>query len=92
MGRYSYYFLRCRLQIIVDYLFLSKDIVRIQAEANPENKASMRVLQKAGFRQEGVLHKAFLSRGELGDSALCSALREEWKEPKILLKAYAVTK
>jgi RimJ/RimL family protein N-acetyltransferase len=46
------------VQIMVDYLFLSKNIVRMQAETNPENKASIKVLQKAGFRQEAVLRKA----------------------------------
>ena len=37
------------VRIMVDYLFMSKDIVRIQAATNLENKASQRVLEKAGF-------------------------------------------
>ena len=37
------------VQLMVDYLFLTKDVVRIQAETHPQNEASSRVLEKAGF-------------------------------------------
>lgn len=74
--------------IMVDYVFLTKDIARIQAEIHPHNKASSRVLEKAGFTKEGTLRKSFLSRGVWRDTALYSILREEWKEPRILPKGY----
>jgi len=73
------------VQVMVDYLFLSKSIVRIQAETDPDNKASNKVLIKAGFKKEGVMRKAFLCRGDWRDAMLYSILREEWKKPKILL-------
>lgn len=73
--------------MIVDYLFLSKSIIRIQAEIHPDNIGSQRVLEKAGFVKEGILRKCFFSRGEWRDTAIFSVLREEWKEPKILTKA-----
>ena len=41
------------VQIIVDYLFLSKDLVRIQAHTIPHHVASQRTLEKVGFRREG---------------------------------------
>ena len=72
------------IMIIVDYLFLSKDAVRIQAKADPENVASWKALEKAGFTREGVLRKTFYCRGEWRDDCMYSILREEWKEPKIL--------
>jgi len=75
------------IQIIIDYLFLSKSINRIQAEINPNNIGSQRVLEKAGFVKEGILRESFYSRGEWRDTAIFSVLREEWKEPKILTKA-----
>jgi ribosomal-protein-alanine N-acetyltransferase len=74
------------VQLIVDYLFLVKDIVALQAETHPENKASQGVLIKAGFQKEGIIRKSFFSRGVWRDTALYSILREEWKEPKILTK------
>ncbi len=74
------------VRIMVDYLFLSKNIMRIQAETHPENVASHRVLEKARFRREGTIRKSFFSRGVWRDTVLFSILREEWKEPKILAK------
>jgi len=74
------------VKIMVDYLFLSKDLVRIQAKTRLENKASQKVLEKAGFEREGTVRKSMFIRGEWRDLFLYSILREEWKEPKILKK------
>jgi len=72
------------IEIMVDYLFLSKNIVRIQAKADPENTASWKALEKAGFKREGILRKTFFCRGKWRDDCIYSILREEWKEPRIL--------
>jgi RimJ/RimL family protein N-acetyltransferase len=74
------------VKIMVDYLFLSKELVRVQAITDLDNLASQRVLQKAGFKKEGIIRKAGLTRGEWADAYLFSIIREEWKEPKILTK------
>jgi len=73
-------------QLMVDYLFLSKDVTRIQAHTGAEDMVSQKVLQKAGFTKEGIIRKSVFSRGEWRDMALYSILREEWKEPRILTK------
>jgi RimJ/RimL family protein N-acetyltransferase len=73
-------------QLMVDYLFLSKEIARIQATTHVGNIASQKVLEKGGFKREGTLRKAIQSRGEWKDLVIFSILREEWKEPKILTK------
>ena len=72
--------------IMVDYLFLSKDVARIQAHTDVRNDGSQRTLEKAGFKKEGVVRKAAFFWGEWRDGYLHSILREEWKEPKILTK------
>jgi ribosomal-protein-alanine N-acetyltransferase len=74
------------VKIMVDYLFLSKDTMRIQAQTDLRNAASQKVLEKADFKKEGTLRKNFFMRGEWRDAAMFSILREEWKEPKILTK------
>lgn len=74
------------VKILVDYLFLSKDIVRIQAHTDVRNVASQKVLEKNGFKKEGVIRKSLFVRGKWRDRYLYSILREEWKEPKILTK------
>jgi RimJ/RimL family protein N-acetyltransferase len=73
-------------QVMVDYLFLSRDIVRIQAHTDARNMASQKVLQKVGFTKEGTIRKSVFARGEWRDRALYSILREEWKEPRTLTK------
>ena len=74
------------IRIIMDYLFLSKNIVRIQAQTNVRNVPSQRVLEKAGFMREGIVRKSYFVRGEWTDFYQYSILREEWKEPKILTR------
>ena len=74
------------VNIMVDYLFLSKNIERIQAQTDVKNVGSQKVLEKAGFKREGAIRKLFFLRGGLRDACLYSILREEWKEPKILTK------
>jgi len=75
------------LETIVDYLFLSKDLMRIQVQTDLRNVASQKIIEKAGFKKEGTLRKSLFMRGELRDCYLYSILREEWKEPKILTRA-----
>ncbi len=70
--------------MMVDYLFLDKEWQRIQALIMEENVASKRVLEKNGFKKEGVLRKVLFSVGRFRDLALYGILRDEWKEPKIL--------
>jgi RimJ/RimL family protein N-acetyltransferase len=71
-------------QLMVDYLFLSMDVSRVQATISTRNKASERVLEKAGFTREGTIRRHV--RGARRDLYLYSILREEWKEPKILTR------
>lgn len=73
------------IQILVDYLFLSRDIVRIQAVIDSENLASRRALEKAGFKKEGTIRKALWNaKGKWADAHLFGILREEWIEPRTL--------
>ena len=74
------------VKIMVDYLFLSNSLIRIQALTDTRNLPSQRVLEKAGFMKEGLIRKAAFIRGDWRDLFLYSILREEWKEPKILTR------
>ncbi len=75
------------VKMIVDYLFLSKDMMRVQACTDVRNVASQKTLEKAGFKKEGILRKGFYCRGEWADDYMYSILREEWKARRILAKA-----
>lgn len=50
------------LMLVTNYLFKACGAQRIQALVEPENKASCRVLEKAGFHHEGLLRRYYPSR------------------------------
>jgi RimJ/RimL family protein N-acetyltransferase len=74
------------IQLMVDYLFLTKDIVRVQAGTHVENFPSQKTLERIGFKREGIIRKAYFIHCGWADHYMYSILREEWKEPKILTK------
>jgi ribosomal-protein-alanine N-acetyltransferase len=75
------------VQILTDYLFLTKDVPRIQVVIDKKNSASKSILEKSGFKKEGTLRKALWNTaGRWTDGCIYSILREEWKEPRILTK------
>jgi len=74
------------IQMMIDHLFMTRDIARIQTSTDTKNEASQKALEKAGFTKEGMMRKSWYMRGEYRDHYLYSVLREEWKEPKILAK------
>jgi ribosomal-protein-alanine N-acetyltransferase len=74
------------ITILVDYIFLSRDTFRIQASTDARNVASQKVLERVGFKKEGIIRKMSFIRGERRDLLQYSILREEWKEPRILTK------
>lgn len=76
------------VRVLVDYVFLHKDVPRIQAETHPDNIASQRVLEKAGFKKEGILRSRFFSRGVWRDTALWSIIRADWGGPSVLPRGH----
>jgi RimJ/RimL family protein N-acetyltransferase len=75
------------VQLLTDYLFLTKDVPRIQAIVDRKNLASKSVLEKSGFKREGKLRKALWNAaGRWTDGYIYSILRGEWKEPKLLTR------
>jgi ribosomal-protein-alanine N-acetyltransferase len=52
---------------------------RIEAIIHPENVASLRVAEKAGFKREGTMRGRTLIRGAYSDMVLYSSLSDEWR-------------
>jgi ribosomal-protein-alanine N-acetyltransferase len=71
------------VQILVDFLFLTRQLERIQAMIDTENKGSQRVIEKAGFSREGELRNAYWTRGKWKNAYMYSITRSEWKEPRV---------
>ena len=51
----------------IEYIFANTEIIRLFAAVYEYNKASMRVLEKAGFQKLTVLSKAAIKNGRLID-------------------------
>jgi [ribosomal protein S5]-alanine N-acetyltransferase len=62
--------------LVVDHCFTSAGLHRLEATVRPENQPSLRVLEKLGFRQEGVFQRYLDVAGAWRDH-LCFALTTE---------------
>ena len=60
-----------------NYIFTHTDIIRIFAEPFAYNTASGRVLEKAGFQLEGVLHSNAVKNGNILDMKLYALIKED---------------
>jgi RimJ/RimL family protein N-acetyltransferase len=52
---------------------------RIEADVDPRNENSLRILGRLGFKQEGLLRERWNVGGEIQDSAILGLLAREWK-------------
>lgn len=51
---------------------------RLEAEVNPLNVASRRLLERLGFRPEGLLRQRWQAKGAVYDTRFYGLLRDEW--------------
>jgi ribosomal-protein-alanine N-acetyltransferase len=65
---------------VVNYGFTTLNLHRIFATADARNLASIRVMQKLGMRQEGVLRQHRYFRGEHVDEVHYAILAEEYSK------------
>ncbi len=68
------------LSLFSAFLFLSKDIPRLQIVTDAENLASRKVAEKCGYRYEVRMRRYALTRGVPKDHVMYSLLREECPE------------
>jgi ribosomal-protein-alanine N-acetyltransferase len=64
----------------IDWAFNTLDLHRVEADIDPRNQASRRVLERLGFRSEGVLRERFFVGDSATDSELFGVLASEWRE------------
>ena len=66
---------------LVRYAFEELDLRRLEADCDPRNDRSLRLLERLGFRREGHLRERFVAGSEVQDSILLGLLRREWPRP-----------
>ncbi len=64
-------------EAVIDFGFSQLKMHRIWATCDPPNKASARVLEKAGMKREGLLRKNVFQKGAWRDSYLYALLESD---------------
>jgi [ribosomal protein S5]-alanine N-acetyltransferase len=64
---------------LIRFAFAQLDLHRLEADPDPHNAASIAVLEKQGFKREGLLRERYFLNGETQDAAYYGLLRREWR-------------
>jgi [ribosomal protein S5]-alanine N-acetyltransferase len=65
------------VQLMTQYLFAQHRIERLQLNIHPDNAASRRVAEKAGYSLEGVMRQCWFNNGRFHDLEIWAILRQE---------------
>ena len=63
---------------VVAFGFETLNLHRIEADVDPRNERSLRLLERLGFRREGHLRERYYIDGERQDAVMMGLLRTEW--------------
>lgn len=66
------------LQKVINFGFQEMNLNRIEALVYPDNLASLNMLKKIGFKQEGLLKEYALFNGEFTDLVMLSLLKNDY--------------
>lgn len=72
--------MREALQAVCGDLFGPRGMRRIEAEVNPANVASCRLLTRVGFTLEGTLRQRWVGKGVAYDTHVFGCLAHEWPQ------------
>lgn len=67
------------LAALVAFAFDTLGLRRLEADVEPRNVRSVRVLERLQFRREGLQRERYVMAGEVQDAALYGLLRSEWR-------------
>ncbi|HEX8788974.1 MAG TPA: GNAT family N-acetyltransferase [Telluria sp.] len=68
------------LEALLGYGFDTLGLNRVEADIDPANAASGRVLEKLGFRREGYMPERWIVNGVPADTVFYGLLRRHWQE------------
>jgi [ribosomal protein S5]-alanine N-acetyltransferase len=63
------------VRVVVEHIFATTELQRLESPVFEWNPASMRVLEKCGFEREAVLRRSVFKDGQLIDAVLYARLR-----------------
>lgn len=72
------------LTALFDHAFGAMHLQRLEADVDPDNAASLRILERFGFVREGVLRERWRVGGGVQDSIILGLLKRDWEaRPKV---------
>jgi ribosomal-protein-alanine N-acetyltransferase len=71
-------YMREALAALLECAFTQLSLRRVEAEVDPRNLPSARLLRGLGFEREGLLRKRWVLKGEARDVEVFGLLRDEW--------------
>lgn len=66
------------LRLVLDHAFDTLVLRRIEADIDPRNGGSCKLVERMGFVREGLLRDRWQVDGEISDSAIYGLLADEW--------------
>ncbi len=66
------------LELFVDFMFRSKQINRLEIEADVDNVGSKRIAEKCGFKVEGIKKQSSFLNGRYRDNVLLALVKEDY--------------
>lgn len=67
------------LGVLLGFAFENLELHRLEADVDPRNGRSLRVLERVGFQREGLLRQRYVVNGEIQDAVLLGLLADEWR-------------
>jgi RimJ/RimL family protein N-acetyltransferase len=64
--------------LLLRFSFDSLDLHRLEADTDPMNERSLRLLERQGFQREGILRERWHHLGKIRDAIFLGLLRSEW--------------
>jgi ribosomal-protein-alanine N-acetyltransferase len=71
------------LVALLDYAFSTLNLNRIEADIDPRNDASARLLERMAFQKEGYMRERWIVNGEICDTAFYGLLKRDWEARKL---------
>jgi [ribosomal protein S5]-alanine N-acetyltransferase len=71
-------FMQEALRLLIDYCFNSLNFHRLEADIDPLNAASIKLVERLGFQKEGYLRERWLVGGNAQDSLIYGLLKNDW--------------
>jgi len=70
------------VKLIIDYLFEKLNKHRIIASIDPDNKQSIRLVERVGFRKEAHFVESLLINGKWVDDLIYALIEKDWEKMK----------